>query len=147
MSYLDGTPYVSLGLASTQTFYDGTCNLVYVFFQRQGVDVLEDMILVVSCKRLPNSLDQGCMPLQRRVQPCSFFLTQALISRWRRVTVTSCRPRPASWLETLRSLSFKRFDRRPDSSSTLPGCTFASISWWASESRNSHPQVPNLAEP
>ena len=51
-TYLDGTPYVLLRLAPTDTLYDSRRELIYVLCQGQRLDVLYELIMVLCTKRL-----------------------------------------------------------------------------------------------
>ena len=64
---LDSTPNILLRLAPQNTFQDSAIQLVDILPEREGLDVLEQLIPVFRTNALPNFLDERGVPLERRV--------------------------------------------------------------------------------
>jgi hypothetical protein len=66
--HLNCTPNVLLRLASRDAFHGGSCDLIDILLEREGINVFDDLAMVFGAYRLTHTLDQCGMTLQRGIQ-------------------------------------------------------------------------------
>ena len=64
VTYFYCTPDILFSLAASNTLNDGCRNLIYIFLERQGFDVLQNLVMVLRANGLFYTLDEASVTLQ-----------------------------------------------------------------------------------
>jgi hypothetical protein len=72
-THLDRAPYIFFRFASPYALGSGSRDLINVLFEREGFNVLEDLVAVLRAYRLTHAFDEGRVALQRRIELGQFW--------------------------------------------------------------------------